>query len=328
MKFKIECVNCALLSINRIKKVNVFTAGTVIFRAYQSRQKKMNQRILITGSTGNVGIETIHYLLSSAVNNGEIMAGVRDIEKSKTLFSNYPNLYYRYFDFENADSWQPAFTEIDMLFLLRPPQIANLQLFDSLLDTALRNGIRKIVFLSVQDADRMSYIPHAKIEKLIQAKGMPYVFLRPSYFMQNLTTTLAADIKNRKIVLPAANAPFNWVDVANIGEVAASVLLDFETYTHQALEITGSENLSFPEVVSLINAITHMGLSYESPSLLRFFLYKKRQGVTTPMILVMIMLHFLPRFRKPPHISDTYHRITGKNPTLLSEYIGKTFPVL
>ncbi|MCD8030889.1 MAG: hypothetical protein LUF85_08760 [Bacteroides sp.] len=139
---------------------------------------------------------------------------------------------------------------------------------------------------------------------------------------------MAAGIKNRKIVLPAANTPFNWVNVANIGEVAASLLLDFETYTYQALEITGGENLSFPEVVSVINAITHMGLSYKGPSLLRFFLYKKRQGVTTPMIFVMIMLHFLPRFRKPSHISDTYRRITGKNPTLLSEYIAKTFPVL
>jgi len=33
------------------------------------------------------------------------------------------------------------------------------------------------------------------------------------------------------------------------------------------------------------------------------------------MILVMILLHFLPRFQKEPGISDLYERLTGKKPT-------------
>ncbi len=284
----------------------------------------MNKRILVTGATGNVGIETIRHLLSSAENE-EIIAGVRNTEKAKALFTNTPNLHYRYFDFDNSESWNNAFKDIDILFLLRPPQMAKIELFNSLLDNALHNNIRKVVFLSVQDADKMNYIPHARIEKLIRAKNMQYVFLRPSYFMQNLNTTLAEDIKNGKIVLPAGNAKFNWVDVANIGEVASKILLDFDTYSNQALEITGSKNLSFPEAVAIINSVTGMNLKYESKSPVGFFFYKQRQGLSTSMILVMIMLHFFPRFGKPPHISDTYNKITGKNPTTLSEYISENF---
>jgi len=41
------------------------------------------------------------------------------------------------------------------------------------------------------------------------------------------------------------------------------------------------------------------------------------------MIIVMIMLHFLPRFQKEPVISDNYEKITGKKPTSLGEFIER-----
>lgn len=281
----------------------------------------MSKRILITGATGNVGIEVVRFLFRY-IHNEEIIAGGRNIEKSQELFNEWINLKYRYFDFEDANSYITAFEGIDILFLLRPPQIADVdKVFRPMIDSAYKSGIRKVAFLSVQGADKMSYIPHAKIEKLIKEKGLEYVFLRPSYFMQNLTTTLADDIQAGKIFLPAGKAKFNWVDVTNIGESAAKVLLNFDKYSQQALDITGSENLSFPEVISIINSILGINLKYESPNLIRFFRHKKHQGIATPMILVMIMLHFLPRFQKAPHISDNYLKITGCKPTLLSEFV-------
>lgn len=278
-------------------------------------------RILITGATGNVGIEVIRFLFHY-ITNEEVIAGVRNIEKSQRLFNECANLKYRYFDFEDVGSCKTAFEGIDILFLLRPPQIADVdKVFRPMIDLAYKGGIRKVVFLSVQGADKMSYIPHAKIEKLIKEKGLKYVFLRPSYFMQNLTTTLADDIRAGKIFLPAGKAKFNWVDVTNIGEAAAKVLLNFDKYSQQALDITGSENLSFPEVVSIINATLGINLEYKSPNPIPFFRHKKHQGVATPMIMVMIMLHFLPRFQKPPHISNNYLKITGSEPILLSEFV-------
>jgi len=41
------------------------------------------------------------------------------------------------------------------------------------------------------------------------------------------------------------------------------------------------------------------------------------------MILVMILLHFLPRFQKEPGISDFYERLTGKKPTDLKTFIER-----
>lgn len=283
----------------------------------------MSKKILITGATGHVGVETIRFLFEYK-SGEEVIAAVRNVDKSKGLLTDFSGLKYRQFDFENAESYDSAFEGIDTLFLLRPPQIADVdKVFRPMVGAAWRSGIQKVVLLSVQGADRMSYIPHAKIEKLLLASGMEYVFLRPSYFMQNLTTTLADDMQAGRIVLPAGKAKFNWVEVANVGEVAAKVLLDFDHYKNQALEITGSENLSFDEAVSIINSTLGTNLQYESPNLLKFYRYKRKQGVPKAMVVVMILLHFLPRFQQPPRISDNYLNITGKDPTTLAEYAGR-----
>lgn len=239
----------------------------------------------------------------------------------KKILSAYSSLQYRKFDFEDISSFNQAFEGIDILFLLRPPQIADVdKVFRPLIERALENGIHKVVFLSVQGADKTDYIPHAKIEKIILEKDMEYIFLRPSYFMQNLTTTLLEDLKIGKILLPAGNAKFNWIDVSNIGEFTAKLILDFEKYKNQSFDLTGSENFSFPEAVAVINHTLGTDLKYESPNLIRFYHYKRKQGVPKAMILVMIMLHFQPRFQKPPRISDNYQRIMKKNTTTLSEF--------
>ncbi|MFN2395483.1 MAG: hypothetical protein ABR597_07320 [Bacteroidales bacterium] len=41
------------------------------------------------------------------------------------------------------------------------------------------------------------------------------------------------------------------------------------------------------------------------------------------MIIVMILLHFLPRFQKEPKISDFYERLTGKKPSDLRSFIER-----
>lgn len=41
------------------------------------------------------------------------------------------------------------------------------------------------------------------------------------------------------------------------------------------------------------------------------------------MIIVMILLHFLPRFQKEPKISGFYEQLTGKKPTDLLKFIER-----
>lgn len=280
------------------------------------------KRILITGATGNVGMAIIRCLFMNCVEE-QIVAGVRNIPEGKSKFAVNQKLEFVRFDFEKPETFKQALKNIDLVFLLRPPHISDVdRYFKPLIEAISLSGIQKIIFLSVQGAEKSNVIPHNKIEKLIIQAGIPFIFLRPSYFMQNLTTTLLKDIQEkRKIILPAGNAKFNWIDIENIGEAAAVLVCKFQEYSNRAIEITGYENKTFSEVVELINKNTAIEIVFVNSDPFQFYRIKKQEGMQKGMIMVMILLHFIPRFQKEPRISDFYEKLTGKKTTGLNEFI-------
>ena len=256
------------------------------------------KRILVTGATGNIGFELIRFMDSLDTKN-QVIVGARNIEKAKMQFNNFPNLTFRNFDFENFASFGSALQEVDSVFLLRPPHISDIEKFKPLVSIIKEKGIREVLFLSVQGAEKSKVIPHHKIEGLIRETGINYIFLRPSYFMQNLTTTLKFDIQSkRKIILPSGKAKFNWIDIKNIGETCAILLDNFADYKNKAIELTGYENESFDNVVELINSQIESKITYESLNPVKFYRIKRKDGVEMGMVMVMLLLHFLPRFPK------------------------------
>lgn len=281
-------------------------------------------RIFITGATGNIGFEVIKSL-NTLNSNNQIIAGVRNIDKAKVQFSQFKNVDFVQFDFENPDTFDLALNHVDRIFLLRPPHLADVKkYFNPLIEKLKEKSINEIVFLSVQGAEKSKVIPHNKIERLIKESNLDYIFLRPSYFMQNLTTTLLSDIKNvRKIILPSAKAKFNWVDVENIGEIASIILERFPDFKNQEIEVTGYENKDFYQVVELINEFKKEPILFDSVSPLKFYRIKKRDGMPKGMIMVMIFLHFLPRFQQEPIISDFYENLTKKKPTSLNDFLSR-----
>lgn len=281
-------------------------------------------KILITGATGNIGFEIIRYLYKNDTSN-KIIAGVRSIERAKRVFAAYPKLDYVYFDFEDPDTFDSALTDIDTIFLLRPPHISDIdKYFRPLISRIRERNVKQIVFLSVQGAEKSNVIPHNKIERLIKEHGLDFIFLRPSYFMQNLTTTLIGDIKTkREIILPSGQAKFNWIDIENIGEAGAVLLDKFGDYKNQAFEITGLENESFDTVTSLINKTIENPIRFRNVNPFRFYRIKKVDGLENGLIIVMMLLHLLPRFQKEPRISDFYEQLTGKKPTDLATFLQR-----
>ncbi|MEQ9375159.1 MAG: NmrA family NAD(P)-binding protein [Imperialibacter sp.] len=282
------------------------------------------KRVLVTGATGNIGREVIHFL-NELNQECEIIAAARDVESAKKEFLGYPSLSFEWFDFENRNSFASAFESIDRLFLLRPPHISEVEkYFQPLLLAAKESGIEEIVFLSVQGVEKSSIIPHNKIEALIRSYGFKYIFVRPGYFMQNLTTTLLAEIReNHTITLPSGHAKFNWIDVGNIGEATAMLINSFPEYQNAGYDITGTENKDFYQVTYLMSKVIGTEICFNSINPLSFYFKKRNEGVQKGFALVMTMLHFLPRFQEEPEISENFEKLTGKSPTRLADFIER-----
>jgi len=278
-------------------------------------------KVLITGATGNVGIEVIS-ALDKIEHQLEIFAGARDTLSEKNKLTNFKVKCVK-FDFTNIDTFLPAFQNIDILFLLRPPQISDVKkYFGPLIETAKKSSIKHIVFLSVQGVENSKIIPHHKIEKLIVDSKIPYTFLRPAYFMQNFTTTLRNDlVNNHRIYLPAGQAKFTVIDAEDIGSVAARVLIEPQKHINKSYDLTNNETLTFSEMAEKISLGVGKTIKFVSPNLLQFYFVKRKENMPSMLILVMIMLHYFPRFQKTPKTSQWVKIVTGKEPKSFDNFV-------
>ena len=278
------------------------------------------KRILITGATGNVGLEVVRALYGPQ--GVEILAGVRDVARGAPMLQAYPRVRLVPFDFADASTQEAALAGCDSLFLLRPPQITDD--FGDLIVRARRAGVGHIVFLSVQGAENNRFIPHHKTEQLLKTSGVPYTLLRPAYFMQNFTTTLRADLVERhRIFLPAGQARFTLVDVRDVGAVAAVVLTAAGSGHHgQAYALTAGHRLTFQQMADQLTAGLGTCITYESPTPWQFYRAKRREGLAPGFILVMLLLHYLPRFMAPPLVTTAVADLLGKPPLEFAQFIA------
>ena len=268
-------------------------------------------RILITGATGNVGSKVLARVNQS---DTEIFAGVRNPNSDSKKVSEYCDQVCQ-IDFEKKIYPSQTF---DAIFLVRPPQLTDPDLFREFLNKHPKTT--HIVFLSVQGAGERSYLPHAKIEKVISELEFEHTFIRPSYFMENLTTTLWDELeRNQRIYLPAGDTTFTWTAISDIADIASETLLG---HIKKSIITVGSEQFTFEETVGKINRLCGVNFSYKSPNVISYMFYSIWQGKSFSYLLVMLLLHFVPRFTADNSaIDDDYEQITGQKPTSLDEFI-------
>jgi short-subunit dehydrogenase len=78
-------------------------------------------KVLITGATGNVGMEVIKSLQN--INHQlDLYAGVRSLTTGNNKLDNY-KIKFLQFDFTDTTTYEKALNGCSILFLLRPPQI-------------------------------------------------------------------------------------------------------------------------------------------------------------------------------------------------------------
>ena len=285
-------------------------------------------KVVITGATGNVGLAILQALREHPQPDLEIVVGVRDEQRLNLFPADLPVTPVR-FDLTKPETYGSAISQVDSLFLLLPPGLPNgVTYLGHLVKAAKGQQVKHLVYLSVQGADKSNFIPHHKIEKLIIASGIPYTFLRPSYFMQNFTTVLLPDLRDRnRLFLPAGQALFNLIDVRDIGAVAAEVLLNSTPHANKAYELTTPENVTFNQIAQTFTEILKQKIVYHSPALWSFYFQKKKEGLPATYVLIMMLLHFLPRFQKPPQISHYVQEITGEKPRTLAQFIRDNLPL-
>lgn len=273
----------------------------------------MSPRALVTGASGHVGRAVIAAAPAAGLSVSAADRGGRAVDGAPGV----------HFDFRDRGTWASALDGHDRLFLLRPPAIADVR--DTLLpfiDVALRAGIDHVVFLSVAGADRNRFLPHRAVEDRLRASGIGHTVLRPGFFAQNLESAYRDDIRDRdRLYVPAGHAPVAWIDVRDIGEVAASILAGPEVHRGAAYTLTGAAPVAWEAVAAALSRATGRRIRYVPASIPGYALHLARRGLPAGAIAVQTVLHVLLRFGRGSGVDPTLGRLLGRAPRGIEAYV-------
>ncbi|WP_127850187.1 SDR family oxidoreductase [Lacticaseibacillus hulanensis] len=283
------------------------------------------ETILVLSATGNIGRPLLDELLSQDV---RIVAGVHNPQHVPGELRE-TKIEWRHFDFLNAHSFSAAH-DADRVFFVRPPQLGKpKQDMFPFLDYLKQNGrVKQVVFVSMLGVDKNPVTPHHKIEKHIREIGLPHTFIRPSFFMQNLTTTHVQDIReHHDLFIPAGNSVTSFIDTRDIAAVAAKCLLN-DQYIGQQLDITGGRALSYDQVAAIMSKELGTAITYSNPSLLHFRKVMRKRGIPAEFVNVMVMLYVITRLGNAKAVTDTLPQVLGREPITFEQFVADNRAVL
>lgn len=266
--------------------------------------------VLVTGAPGNVGTPLVRELIGLGAS---VRIGARDVDGARSVFD--PEVEVVRFDFTDPATFS-TFDGVERMFLLRPPAIADVAgVIGPALDAARARGVRHVVFLSIQGAERNRLVPHRKIEDHLRRSSLAWTFIRASYFMQNLSTTHARDIRLRdEIYLPAGRGSRTaHIDARDVAAVAARALID-GSMEGLACSPTGPAALTYDECVTILSEVLHRQITYADPAPWHYWRRMHRQGMPTGMIAVTLGIYTAARFGLAAGLTDDVERIVGRPP--------------
>ena len=278
----------------------------------------VQETILVTGATGNIGSEVVRQLSSTtpAVN---IKAAVHSTQNKKKVKEEGDRVEVVLIDYNKPETLRQALNQVDKLFLLTPDVPNAPDLASNAVIEAKKAGIRHIVKQSVMGADLEANVGtmrlHRQVEKIIEQSGIPFTFLRPNEFMQNFINFHSPSIKgNNAFYIPLEDAKVSLVDVRDIAAVAVKSLIDEDKHKNKTYLITGPEALSYHQVAEILSNATGKKISYVNISEEEAKATMKEIGMSDWLINTVSELSDYFRKGKASEISSTVEEVTGRKP--------------
>lgn len=268
--------------------------------------------ILITTPNGKVGSEVTEQLLEQG---HPVRLGAHTVEKAQAAF---PQAEVAPFDFTDEDKARAALVGVEALYLASPGD-SRAEPVKRVIDFAKEAGVKRVVRLSAIGVEA-SDNPLREVEKYLEASGLQYTLLRPSWFMQNYSTTNAESIRTQGAFYePSGDAKTGFIDARDIAAVAVKALTE-DGHHAQAYALTGGHAYDRYEVAAAISQATGKAVRYQEVFEVQFQKGLTSAGVPEGYVALMTGLYQAVRAGHSAAVTDTVEQVTGRAPITLEQF--------
>lgn len=217
--------------------------------------------IVVTGATGQLGRLVIAELLDRGVPADGIVAAVRNPGKASDL-----GVAVREADYTKPETLSTAFAGAEKVLLISSSEIGQrVAQHQNVIDAVRAAGVPLLAYTSILKAGTSGVglaAEHRETERLIRESGLPYVFLRHSWYTENYTANLAPVLASGVLLGSSGEGRVAAAPRADYAAADAAVLVG-DGHENKVYELGADEPFTMAELAAEVSRQTGQPVSYQ-----------------------------------------------------------------
>lgn len=222
-----------------------------------------HKKIAVTGATGKLGRLVIEQLLQK-LPPSQIVAAVRSPEKAADLAQK--GVLVREADYSKPETLDRAFADVEKVLLISSNELGQrVAQHQAAITAAKRAGVKLLAYTSVLHADRSQLVlaaEHKATEELIRSSGLPFVFLRNGWYIENYTESLAPAIAHGVLLGSTGSGKVAAATRADYAAAAVAVLTG-SGHEGKVYELAGDTGFTKGELAAAAAKISAKPVAYQ-----------------------------------------------------------------
>ncbi len=277
--------------------------------------------ILVTGATGTNGRLVVDALLAGGAS---VRAMVQNRAKAADLQQAGADVVVA--DFDRPQTLDAALAGVERALLLSAVDERLVEREARFVERARKAGVRHLVKFSAIGAHPAASFTfgrqHGQSERVIQDSGLPFTFIQPNFFMQNLLWS-ADTIKARGELYGSLGVtPVSHVDAGDIAAViAASLSEPIDRHAGSIHLVTGPEAVSFAHIAEALSRVLERTVRYVDLTDEQLKAGLVASGQREWQATALVELNVYARRGHASVVTDTVERITGRAASTLPQWV-------
>jgi NAD(P)H dehydrogenase (quinone) len=250
-----------LASLSRRSMLAAFAvASTMVLTLPRSGQAQSDEKIIVSGASGNLGGLTVDELLARGVPASRLILVSRTPDELKQYADRGASV--RFGDFTKPESLAAAYAGGTRMLLISvggSGETTAATLLTRAIDAAKAAGVKHIAYTSYVGITRGDVAgraaDHQATEEALRASGVAWTMLRNSIYMHGLIGQAARMVADGRAVIPPNESPIGYIAREDCARAAAAVLTT-PGHEGKAYDITGPELLGVRETAAVAAAVT------------------------------------------------------------------------
>jgi uncharacterized protein YbjT (DUF2867 family) len=277
--------------------------------------------ILVTGATGTNGRLVVDALLAGGAS---VRAMVQNRAKAADLQQAGADVVVA--DFDRPQTLDAALAGVERALLLSAVDERLVEREARFVERARKAGVRHLVKFSGIGAHPAASFTfgrqHGQSERVIQDSGLPFTFIQPNFFMQNLLWS-ADTIKARGELYGSLGVtPVSHVDAGDIAAViAASLSEPIDRHAGSIHLVTGPEAVTFAHIAEALSRVLERTVRYVDLTDEQLKAGLVASGQREWQATALVELNVYARRGHASVVTDTVERITGRAASTLPQWV-------